>query len=57
MHIYLETAPGSGVFNYRGKAGENDDPDSFAKKMGQNGFRVLQKDEFAGLEIDINEEQ
>jgi len=52
QHIYLETAPGSNKFKYRGEAGPADDPRSFKEKMEANGSgpRVEIRDQFAGLE-------
>jgi uncharacterized membrane-anchored protein len=50
QHIYLETSPGTGKFKYRGEATANDDPRSFAKKMGDGGLRVEIHDDFKGLE-------
>ncbi len=55
MHIYLETEPDSGVLKYRGETGDNDDPKSFEKKMGEAGLRVQSHDEFRGKEITLTE--
>jgi hypothetical protein len=47
--VYLETAPGSGLFNRRGEVGQGDNPDSFARLMGIRGLRVLVVGEDAGV--------
>lgn len=40
VYVYLETAPGSGLFNLRGEVGAGDNPDSFARMMlNRQGLR------------------
>ncbi len=42
IHMYLETAPNSGVFNYRGEpSGVNADPQGFKRVMARSGHRVI----------------
>jgi len=48
MFIYLEIAPGAGVFNNRGEVKENDDPESFEKMMKRSGLRVITTEENKG---------
>lgn len=43
--VYLETAPGSGVFNLRGEVGPGDNPDGFARQMLRGGLRTAFRSE------------
>jgi hypothetical protein len=56
MHIYLEITPNSGFFNYRGEAGLNDDPEAFAVMMAKKELRVLQKEQFEGSKLILEED-
>ena len=51
IHVYLETRPGSELYNYRGEAGPNDDPQSFKKLMKKKDLRVYLAPEFQGQQI------
>jgi hypothetical protein len=53
MHIYLETAPNSGVLKYRGETGEHDNPESYAEKMAAHGLRVKISEENLGATISM----
>ncbi len=39
--LYLETAPGSRVFRFRGRLDTGDDAQSFAAKVGEKGHHVV----------------
>lgn len=41
MHLYLERAPDSGTFNYRGEVEPTGDPAGFARMMKARGLRVV----------------
>lgn len=41
MHIYMATDTSGQLFNYRGEAGPNDDPESFKLKMEKQGYLVI----------------
>ena len=51
-HVYLNNAPGSKVFHYRGVVGPNDDVESFTVKMAKKGHAVIVTDRFFGRKID-----
>lgn len=53
MHIYLETAPNSGVLKYRGETGGHDNPESYAEKMAKHGLRVKISEEDLGATISM----
>lgn len=55
MHIYLETAPKSGLFNHRGEAGPGDDPDSYTGMMAKSKLRVITTADYQGARIEQRE--
>ena len=50
--IYLETSPGSDIFNRRGETGPDDDARSYAEKMGKRGLRVIVAEKDFGPRMD-----
>ena len=53
--IYLEKWPGTSRFNFRGVAGENDNPAGFATQMGKKGHKVAVTPDFRGAEVTAND--
>ena len=54
MHVYLETSPEGEQFNCRGRLGEHDDAESFARMMKRSDLRVFLSKEHVGERVGID---
>lgn len=41
MHIYMATDTSGQLFNYRGEAGDSDEPERFKALMEKQGYAVI----------------